>query len=43
MTLRDNCTPEQLRAHGILDLARSGGAVTRAEIVWALVTLGEPV
>lgn len=43
MTLRDNCTPAQLRAHGILDAARSGGMVTHAEIIWALVTLGEPV
>lgn len=41
MTLRNNCTPEQLRAHAILDSARAGLLVPDAQIIWALTTLGD--
>lgn len=43
MTLRNQCTAIQLRAHAILDLARSGGDVALADVNWALVVLGEPI
>ena len=43
MTLRDNCTTEQLRAHSILDAVKGGADIAHDEIVWALTTLGEPV
>lgn len=41
MTLRDHCTPEQLRAHAILDRARAGLLVSGVQIRWALLTLGD--
>ncbi len=43
MTLRDNCTPEQLQAHMVLDAARSGVNVPMELVNWALAALGEPV
>lgn len=43
MTLRNHCTPEQLRVHAILDSARAGLLVPDAQIRWALTTLGEPL
>ncbi len=43
MTLRNHCTPDQLRAHAILDRARAGLLVSNTQIRWALLTLGEPV
>lgn len=43
MTLRDNCTTEQLRAHAILDEVRRGIAHGAFAVVWALRVLGEPV
>lgn len=42
MTLRNNCTPAQLRAHMILDKSRDGFRVSENEIRWALYMLGEP-
>jgi hypothetical protein len=43
MSLRDHCTPEQRRAHALLDAARIGLPVSHEEICWALLMLGEPV
>lgn len=43
MTLRNHCTPDQLRAHAILDRVRAGMLVSNTQIRWALLTLGEPV
>jgi len=43
MTLRNHCTPEQLRAHAILDRVRAGLLVSNMQIRWALTTLGEPL
>jgi len=43
VTLRDHCTPEQLRAHAILDRARAGLLVSGVQIRWALLTLWETI
>lgn len=43
MTLRDHCTPDQLRAHAILDRARAGLLVSNMQIRWALMKLGETI
>lgn len=43
MTLRNHCTPDQLRAHAILDRARAGLLVSNTQIRWALLTLGETI
>lgn len=43
MTLRDYCTPDQHRAHSILDAVKGGLDIDQDQIVWALATLGEPV
>lgn len=43
MTLRERCTPEQLRAHAILDRVRAGTCRSDYLIVWALLTLGETI
>lgn len=43
MTLRDHCTPDQLRAHAILDRVRAGTCRSDYLIAWALLTLGETV
>ena len=42
-SLRDHCTPDQRRAHAILDLVRAGDKVDPRDVRWALATLGEPV
>ncbi len=41
MTLRDQCTPTERRAHEILDDVRNGLPVPRSSIDWALQRLGE--
>ena len=43
MTLRNHCTPKQLRAHAILDRARAGLLQSAYLVNWALLTLGETV
>ncbi len=43
MTLRDHCTPEQLRAHAILDRAKAGLLHSDYLIAWALLTLRETI
>lgn len=43
MTLRNHCTPEQLRAHAILDRVRAGLLVSNTQIRWALLKLGETI
>lgn len=43
MTLRNHCTPDQLRANAILDRARAGLLVSNTQIRWALLTLGETI
>ncbi len=43
MTLREGCTPVQLRAHAVLDRVRAGLWVHPHLVAMALVALGEPV
>ncbi len=43
LMLQAHCTPEQLRAHAILDRVRAGTCRSDYLIAWALLTLGEPV
>ena len=40
MTLRNHRTPDQLRAHAILDRVRAGTCRSDYLIAWALLTLG---
>ncbi len=43
MTLRDHCTGKKALAHSILDRVRAGDDVPAESVIWALVTLGEPL
>lgn len=40
-TLRDNCTPLELRAHALLDSVREGLYVDAKDVRWALLVLGD--
>lgn len=41
MTHRRHMTPEQRRAHSILDLVKSGYQVPNSRVRWALIVLGD--
>ena len=43
MTLRDHCTGKKALAHSILDRVRAGDDIPPESVIWALVTLGEPL
>jgi hypothetical protein len=41
--LRDQYTPDKIRAAQMLDMVRTGVPVPMFEILWALRVLGEPI